>query len=890
MRGLIALFTALLWFTPVYAQTVSETDDANKIVWQEPNPDNLILLEIYLDRYNLNEVIPVYNQNQRYYIPLGALSQIIGLAVQTNTEEGTAEGYILDENRHFWLDVKSNKVVVAGQESNFDESEIVVYPDDIYVTAKLLSSWFPYELDIDAQLSILIVKTEEKFPFQQKMERKQKMDRYKKRYVAPDLNYPEQKIPYQNYSTPLIDQTLSLSLINSPILGNSTSFSYTNYMTADLANHQADMYLAIGNVTGVNDFRLTFNRKEPDGGLLGGLNATAYSFGHVAFYGFEHTSLSRNTVIGGSFSSYPLTQQLEYDSHTFRGRLLPGWEVELYHNGNLVGYISESSITQDDIDNKQYFDGGEYIFESVPLIFGNNYFKLVFYGPHGEVIEEKQNFLLSSGLIRQGEQFYRLTTGVDENTGDTIMQAQYDIGLRRNVTINSRLETLNFNSVQHTYYSVGVASFFKSMYLKTAIIGDTEGGNVFDVHMQSRVLFMNIGYHYASINGLESEHYYNPSDPYSSIQEIRLDTSIPKTKNTPRIPLVFEINQELFTSGALKRDTIGKMSVNRRGMSITNELTYSEIPSTIDSFTGIFQISRYRSGQGLRGEIYYEIEPNSTINSLVLNYYGRYVGQYRTSFSISKTATGEMQYVIGANKSRGQYSFTGQFSYKSDGEIALTGSMSLNMAQDPRTKEWHKKAVPMASKGSLSILVFYDANQNGKRDAGEEGIANAGFILDGSRRAHRTNAEGHVFITGLPVYRRMSVSIDLNTLEDPLWLPAIEGVSITLRPGATGMIEIPINTTGELDGIVYLNRNGKNIPLSGVEVQLVDKDGNVIQTVKTAYDGYYVISRIPVGEYRVRIAPEQLQKHNLRQLPDKKINMGLNNLFINGIDFVIRRS
>lgn len=890
MKGVIGLLSALLWFTPVYAQTDAQAENANEIVWQEPNPDNLILLEIYLDRYNLNEVIPVYNQDQRYYIPLGAMSQIVGLSIQSNTETGTAEGYILEKNRRFWLDAKSKKVTISGQETTYEESEVVVYPDDIYVTAELLSKWFPYELDIDTQLSILIVKTQEKFPFQQKMERQQKMDRYKNRYIAPDLNYPEQKIPYQQYSIPFIDQSLSLSLIDTPSGGTSTTFSYTNYMTADLMNHQADMYLAIGNTTGVNDLRLTFNRKSPDADLMGGMKATAYSFGHVAFYGFEHTSLSRNSVIGGSFSTYPLNQQLEYDSHSFRGRLLPGWEVELYHNGNLVGYITDSSIrpaSPDEPGYNQYFDGGEYVFESVPLIFGSNYFKLVFYGPHGEIIEEKQNFLLSSDMIRKGEQFYRVTTGVDENSGAPIMQAQYDVGIRKNVTINTRLETLPYNNIQHTYYSVGAASFFKSMYLKGAVTGDTVGGSVMDVHMQSRIMFMNIGLHYASVNGLESEHYTTPTD---SVVELRLDTAIPKSKSLPRIPLVFELNQQQYSSGDIKQDVIGKMSVNQRGMSIINELTYSQIPLQPDTFTGIFQISRYKKGHGLRGEIYYQVDPNPAMTSLVLNYYGHYVGEYRTSFSISNPSAGSMQYVVAANKSRGKYSFTGQFSYKTTGEIALTGTMSLNMAQDPRTGEWVQKSTPLANKGAVSILVYYDANQNGKRDAGEEGIANAGFLLDGARRAYRTNQSGIAFITGLPVYRPMSIAIDLNTLEDPLWLPSIDGISIMLRPGATGQIEIPINTTGELDGIVYLKRNGKNIPLSGVEVQLVDKDGKVVQSVKTAYDGYYVISRVPVGQYRVRIAPEQLQNNQLRALPDKRVDMSIDNLFVNGIDFVIRRS
>lgn len=893
MRALAVLFTIIICFAPaptLAAEPAVAQNSPNAILWQEPNPDNLVLLEVYLDRYNMGEVITSYYQNDKYFIPLGALSQIVGIAVSTNTETGTAEGFVLEENRHFWLDVKTNQATISGTTYTYNPEDVVVYPDDIYVSAEQLSSWFPFDLDIDTNLSILLVKTLEKFPYQLKLERKQKIERYNQRYVPPVTNYPEQEIPYSQYSVPFIDQSLSFSMLNTPTLGNSVSVTSITYLTADLANHQADMYLAASTTAGLSDFRLTFSRKDPDGGLLGGVNATEYAFAYVTYNGYEHTSVSHNSIIGGSFSNFPLTQQLEYDSHTFRGRLLPGWEVELYHNGNLVGFVSESSTTTQDIDvNKRYFDNGEYVFENIPLIFGQNNFVLVFYGPHGEHVEEKQNFVLSSSMVRMGESYYRATTGFDESTGQVYMQGQYDVGIRKNVTITSRVESLPYNNQQHTYYSVGSATFFKSMYMKLAVTGDSAGGNLYDIHMQTRVMFMNIGMHYAGMNNFVSEIYTNAGDPIVSRTEMRIDTSIAKS-SLPRIPLVFEYKQDTFTSGAYTREISNRMSLNRQGMSLVNEVFYVTDNTGATDFTGQFQVSRYKNGQGLRGEIYYTVQPQFDVTSLVINYFGKYVGEYRTSFAISNTAANDMQYVIGATKSRGEYSFTGQFSYTTNGEFSISATMSMNMAQDPRTTQWVKHATPVANKGSLSIVVFYDANQNGVRDEGEEGLPNVGFTFDGARRAYRTDSSGSAFITGLPVYKKMAISIDLATLEDPLWLPSVEGYSIVLRPGATGMIELPVNTTGEMDGVIYLQRNGKQIPLSGVDVQLVDKDGQVLQTVKTAYDGYYVISRIPVGEYTVRIAPEQLQKNGINNVPDRRITVTVDNLFISGVDFVLRRS
>ncbi len=133
----------------------------------------------------------------------------------------------------------------------------------------------------------------------------------------------------------------------------------------------------------------------------------------------------------------------------------------------------------------------------------------------------------------------------------------------------------------------------------------------------------------------------------------------------------------------------------------------------------------------------------------------------------------------------------------------------------------------------------------------------------------------------------MDLGIDIMTLEDPLMMPLKPGVRITARPGHIVQINFSILLTGEIDGIVYLNKNGKNIPVGDIEIERLNNKDKVIQKIKTAYDGFYVLSKIPAGKYLIRISPEQALKHGLYEVVPREITIKSDNPFITGINFIL---
>ena len=128
-------------------------------------------------------------------------------------------------------------------------------------------------------------------------------------------------------------------------------------------------------------------------------------------------------------------------------------------------------------------------------------------------------------------------------------------------------------------------------------------------------------------------------------------------------------------------------------------------------------------------------------------------------------------------------------------------------------------------------------------------------------------------------------SIAKNTLEDPLWTPALDGMRIVPRPGQAMQLDFPIFTSGEIDGTVYLIKNNKTVAAGRVRVEVVDNNGQVIRSATTEYDGFYVVTNVPLGEYAVRVSPEQMDELNLTTKTDATFTLTADDQFKSGLDF-----
>lgn len=886
MRSVVFLVAIFLCHFVNAIEPQAQTQ-AGIVQWDQLNEDDLRILQVKLDKYELEDVITAYQLADGIYIPLGLFSQITGLAIQTSPDKGFAEGFILDEHRHFILDVARREITITGTTSVLDRSSVKLTQDDIYLHEDVYKKYFPVNLNVDLYASYIFIKPTEPFPLQLRKEREERINKIKSRHTYAQSDYPEIATEYKPYAIPFINQNVGLNVKQNPDGSTASQLNYSTYLTADLAHMESALYLSGNTDEALENFRLTFSRHDPDAGLLGGLGATEYSFGHVNLVGSNLVSNNQTGLLGATVSNFPTSQQLDFDKQTFRGDLLPGWQVELYQNNALIGYLTEQDTRTSDPARTQYYEKGQYIFEDVPLLFGNNYFRLVFYGPHGETREETYNYVLNQSLTKSGEYHYRVGMAADDTLPGSHAQVHYDYGINKYLTAQANLSSLPLIDGQHDYLSLGVAGFTNSIFAKLNSITDTTGGNALDLTMQSRLAGVNIAVGYATLDNFISEVYYYPADKLVNTSNVRLDTAIPQSF-LPRLPITLEYKTQNYEAGRSHNEIINRISSYARRLAVTNELKAIEDSDAGSSQSGLLQISSHQYKYTLRGDIYYEMYPMSQINAIALNYTGKNLGPYYLDLGLSHS-TDYDQYLFGVHKTKGDYAFDINLSYKTNGEISLTTSMSMNFGYNKRKDEWFYTSRPIASKGAATLDVFLDQNGNNQHDPDEAGLDNVVIEVNGVRKFEKTGTDGEIMLTELPVYQHVDFSVADDSLADPLWVPKVKGINAVLRPGYVLEYSFPVMETGEVDGTVYLvDKNGKSKPVGDVILEVVDDNGKVITQAKTAYDGFYVLSKIPTGGYFIRVSEVQLERLGIRA-QQRKIELSSENLFVNGTDIIIQR-
>ena len=858
-----------------------------QVLLQElPDDNNLRLLNVRVGGHVLEGLLTTYAQQNLILIPLTALAETVDLAIDVKIADGQAEGFLYNEDITFSLDVARGEVVISGKTIKFDRSRVKIYPDDIYIDSSLLSQWLPFRLDVDLYSSQIKILSEEKLPFEERIERERRLKNAQAYRRDQDPGFPRYYEPYRNWRTPFINQTIDLrGTKDGPTGQQSGSFSYTTYATGELFKMESTLYLSGTQQNLLENGRLTFSRSDPSARLLGDLNATKYAFGHVETPNTYSITLPQTPVLGAYFSNQPLYRQNEYDKHTFRGDLLPGWEVELYQNNALIGLQRPNAE-------------GQYVFEDVPLFFGRNYFRLVFYGPQGQKREETQNFDINDALVKAGEYQYLGFTGQDEE-GGLRGSAQYKYGVTKNVNIGvgwdqitlGPKELLGAFANSYQYGRAGAQILLAGSYFTADLIGVSDGGSAADLGWQTRLgQSSSLTLKSIQMKDYISERFPLLTDPTKAYWEGTLNTAIPQTL-IARIPFQLRWSRFDYESGAERTELSNRISFSGHQLSLSNSLTLVSISSATDTLNGLAQLSYRGQKASVRGELNYTTSPTSELASA-----GITVDQIRykkaiLSFQVNRLLSqGYDQYVFNINSPKGKVAYTFGTNYSTNGTASVDFRVSFGLGKEPREDKWKIDADPVAGRGALSARVFLDHDQDGLYSDGDEPLEKARFRINGSVAKDETDKDGVVFITSLQAHNTTDVGLALESLEDPTWTPAIEGVRLVPRPGGVSTIDFPVIETGEIDGTVYFKRNGRFTTTGNVELQLINEQGKIVDTTSTAFDGFYVFTVVPDGKYLVRVSPAQIEKLELDEVRPVEVRVSRQKQFVSGINFAVEKS
>lgn len=178
---------------------------------------------------------------------------------------------------------------------------------------------------------------------------------------------------------------------------------------------------------------------------------------------------------------------------------------------------------------------------------------------------------------------------------------------------------------------------------------------------------------------------------------------------------------------------------------------------------------------------------------------------------------------------------------------------------------------------SLSGHVFEDANDDGIRQSTELMIAGVRIELfdsDGIKVAEQLTGASGAYSFGFLRSGTYTIveSQPASYIDGKDQVGTILGATVGLADSASdtfSQIVLPAGRnginydfgelrTGSISGTVFIDPNKDGLPqpdeikLPGIRVELIDRDGAVIQTTTTNQDGFYRFEGLPPGQYSVR--------------------------------------
>jgi hypothetical protein len=157
---------------------------------------------------------------------------------------------------------------------------------------------------------------------------------------------------------------------------------------------------------------------------------------------------------------------------------------------------------------------------------------------------------------------------------------------------------------------------------------------------------------------------------------------------------------------------------------------------------------------------------------------------------------------------------------------------------------------------TVNGFVYHDKNGNLIFDGDDEVLPEAIVESVNSKKRASVNEKGYAVISGMPVTRPSDIIVDESSLPDSFMVAAREGVSVFPSAGEKYDLEFPVHLAGEIDGTIYIQDKFGNKKPGGrlvMELLPLDLKNRDIYEAETAFDGFYLFSKVPPGEYLLNI-------------------------------------
>ena len=757
--------------------------------------DNLLLCSFRLTGITLSNSIPVYIVANRYYLPLQEICSLLELQLEVTPEKDRITWSPVNSSETVQLYPNKSVIVFNKISREYAPELLMINSEDIFIESELLSQWFFWKIAVDRYDAVVNVSPYEKIPLQLRFERESRQLGMRSRLSAAASVYRIEERPYYFFDGPSIDINTQSAVTKNYHASIKRTNQYTALVTGDVGFLNGFVYQNRSFPGSGSTTTFALNRADPDGHLLGPLGARSIRFGNVTLLNSPLLP-SSNIADGLTITNRPKNQPAYFNQYTFRGLQQQGWEVELYRDDVLIDYRPAG------LNNV-------YTFSDIPLYFGRNAFRLVFYGPHGERREEEEIFNIGYNLLESGELYY--TTTAAKTGEDKRLYGQMDVGISKFISGNMVAGYVDLPDGPHRYFGGGFSSFLSYWAFNPQLVYDIEAQQwTTDLGLQAK--FSRIGLN------MRTTRY----TPYQISRENVLYKNGLKTKH----------DASIYGIRPFESRYMSDLSVRFLSMEYFQSLRHNFLDVSWSFLLPFVQLGQHLSWNmnrphdnhladltwgtqsnlnfgpsNVRMQLMMNLTEPKGLNSTAITYDYRFSEQSSASLSGEYGAMDKRGSINASwNRYFGFVAISVNASVNSRRDYSVGLGVSLNLTRDNRFNEQLFSDRAKASTGSSRVRVFLDANNNKVYDDGETPVPGVSFFLNSVSRFEETEANGVALLDRLPNDEWNDIAVSQSTIENPSWVPELPAIRFIPRSGVTYTIDCPLKVVTEIGGTLYNRR------------------------------------------------------------------------------------
>ena len=832
-------------------------------------PWSLLLVEIRLNGHRLPDFEDVLQApDGRLWLPLEPLVR-------------AAEGEFLDMDAGRYrialgamaedvrIDLLAGQLRVNGSARAWPGDGMLLENRQLYLDRAQLDALFALSADLSDDGLRLEVNSARPLPADLRRLRERRWRRFDQSPVTTERRYREVSSPYRAWGTPRGDLRFSTSSSQRDTRLRSTASGTVEVEAGYLSNR---IFFSGDERDGLRALRWTGGRTSPEG----------EAFGIPGLYRLEAGDVSplRLPLAGGggsgrglTFSTAPLARPELFDVIRIEGDALPGWDAELYRGSELI-------------DVQRIGDDGRYDFDDVPLGFGANNFRVVLYGPQGQVQEREIRRAVPGGQLLPGELHLRGSlvqtdrpmvnvNGRRRQPGEQF-HLRADYGLLPRLTGSllvgvdrepwSRLghrqpgapaATDRDHGLRRRHAGIALRPALGTLRSEWVVLQQDSGGTAAQVDAGFALAGTSVsaGYsHYDS--AFVSRQREVAGRLFDDRLRLRLGRSLGHLGPVRLGSLAVEYDRYTLGDGGVREEYRPRWRHRVAAVSLSHEV--DQIRDRGQTTTRYRLLGSHRQGPVTsRAQLQAAGRHPSDLDiSTVSGAMDYRLDEARTLGASASYNVAGGGYSLGARFSRqfgaGQLGVSASSNDRGEWAAGLTLGIGLGMERPPALSlmpPGHSGA------GAVALEVFEDLDADGRfdpdRDRPMEGV---GFLVNDRPHPAVTDARGRVVLRPLATDSPVRIALDPNAMDDPFLTTVSPRLRLQPRPGFTHALRMPLVDSAQASGTV--ERNGRPVP--GVVVNARRSDGLASETTRSLSDGHFAFDTLSPGDWVFQVASEAL--------------------------------